>query len=424
VVLPVILLLIDWFQGRNLREKNLWIEKVPYVGLSTVFGIVALFGKAGNAESWSLTETILIGSKSAIFYLTKLFVPTNLSPLYPYTDEVAWMSVDLLVPVIIVLGVMGIAIWVAVETLYHSVSSNAESSPQETPWYGVSTVHAAVFAWSWYILLLLPTFTNFRKGQDIELDLYFASDRYAYLPSIGILLLTALILYKFIHQKQQYLPFLLIFPLGILSLQQSQIWHDDNTFFTYVTDTYPNAHISHINVGILQMKEDPDGAIAEYEKAIAIRPSGRAYYNMGLAYIEKGQRQNALGAFIKAVEINPMHARASVNLGALLHEQGKYEDAHTAFENAIDADPYFILAYTNLSALLEEEGKLDEAKDILEQALQLNPQSIDALVGLANVAIMQYRTNDALQLLKRAIDIDNTDPRYPSLLQHLQALQE
>ena len=41
VVLPVILLLIDYFQGRKLTIK-LFVEKIPLFGLSIVFGILAI----------------------------------------------------------------------------------------------------------------------------------------------------------------------------------------------------------------------------------------------------------------------------------------------------------------------------------------------------------------------------------------------
>src|SRR3990167_4725209 len=100
IILPVILLLIEWLQGRSLREKTLWIEKIPYIFLSVLFGIAALGGKQGN--SGLLFEKILIGCKATVFYITKLFWPTGLSVLYPYTENISITNADLFISFTIV----------------------------------------------------------------------------------------------------------------------------------------------------------------------------------------------------------------------------------------------------------------------------------------------------------------------------------
>ena len=48
VTLPVLMLLVDWFQGRKLLDVKLVLEKAPFVVFSLVFGLVALESQRGN----------------------------------------------------------------------------------------------------------------------------------------------------------------------------------------------------------------------------------------------------------------------------------------------------------------------------------------------------------------------------------------
>ncbi|OGJ54143.1 hypothetical protein A3D11_03270 [Candidatus Peribacteria bacterium RIFCSPHIGHO2_02_FULL_49_16] len=416
IMLPVILLLIEWLFFTTPPVWRRWLRSRmvilwPYFLLSVMFGVVALFGKTKNVAESSLTENILLAGKSTIFYLQTLFWPTNLSPLYPYTDEVSFAAADVLVPFVIVTAITVVSIFFFL-FLTHL------------------TYKLFAFSWLFYLLTLTPSFTNFRKGDDIELDLYFASDRYAYIPSIGIIFVLGLLSYSIIRKvniKMKYAPVFfagIILPLSVAAHQQSRIWHDTETFFTYVLSAYPNTHIAHINVGILKMKDDPDGAIEEYEKAIAIRQSGRAYYNLGLAYLRKGKKDDAFDAFTTAVEINPLHARAYLNLGVLLVQEGKRKEGMHTIRKAIEAQPNFSLAHENLGVLYEEEGKFNEAKNSYEKALQYDPESVDALIGLANVYINTSQLDKALLILKHAIEIDHADMRYQGMLERIQRMKQ
>jgi superkiller protein 3 len=62
-----------------------------------------------------------------------------------------------------------------------------------------------------------------------------------------------------------------------------------------------------------------DDAIAQYRKAVEINPNyADAYSNLGLALFQKGESNNALDAFQRALEINPAQdnlARAEQQAG-------------------------------------------------------------------------------------------------------------
>ena len=72
------------------------------------------------------------------------------------------------------------------------------------------------------------------------------------------------------------------------------------------------------------MKNDPDGAIAEYRKAIALdRRYAAAIYNLGHALYRKKDLNGAIAAFRRVIEIDPKHFGAHYNLGNVLLEQAR-----------------------------------------------------------------------------------------------------
>lgn len=409
--LPFILLLIDWWQGRRMDRRTI-LEKTPYVLLSVVFGIIAVFGKTRNVASTSLLESLLLGTKSTVFYLQKLLLPFHLSVLYPYTDSISFGNLDLLFPFLLTIGLLTLA-WIA-----------RRNFPLLT------------FTLAWYFLLLLPSFTAFRKGDDVELDLYFASDRYAYLPSIGILFLVtslgaALCARARTHEKETQRQKIAIglvttgvVSLGFLSFHQSQMWKNTETLFQNVIRSYPNSHIAHNNLGLFQQGHgDLVGAMDHYQKAIAIRPTGRTYYNLGLAYIAQGEREKAMEANRKAIEINPHHARAHLNLGGLLLENGKITEAIQELDRALAINPDLSLAHFNRGIAYERLGKLPIAEEAYTTALEKDPNDIETLVSLAGLFVRKRQLDDALVLLKHAIALQPHHPRYESLLLEIARLQ-
>lgn len=86
LVLPLSLLLIDWFIGHNLKSSDLWIEKLPFFILSAGFALLTLDlqGPRSEAVSYTAVQRLLFGCYSLFEYLTKSLFPINLNYLYPF----------------------------------------------------------------------------------------------------------------------------------------------------------------------------------------------------------------------------------------------------------------------------------------------------------------------------------------------------
>jgi superkiller protein 3 len=78
-----------------------------------------------------------------------------------------------------------------------------------------------------------------------------------------------------------------------------------------------------------------DEAIAEYQKAIDIKPDyARGYYNIGSAYREKKKIDEAIASFQKALEINPKYAEAHYALAVIYYEKSEFKSAIEHFDQA------------------------------------------------------------------------------------------
>jgi hypothetical protein len=96
VLLPLCLLLMDHVYSRNIRDKMVWLEKIPFFMLSVLFGMVSIQAQNidGGASFYSVYQRIPLFFYTISEYFTKCIIPVNLSYLYPFpfqrTQSVPW----------------------------------------------------------------------------------------------------------------------------------------------------------------------------------------------------------------------------------------------------------------------------------------------------------------------------------------------
>lgn len=99
----------------------------------------------------------------------------------------------------------------------------------------------------------------------------------------------------------------------------------------------------HVTQGLAHAwREDVDGAIAQFDAAIAAAPrSGAAYLNRGLARARKGETDRALADLDRAVRLTPNSARAYYNRSVLLRRLGDADRANADAARALALDPRY-----------------------------------------------------------------------------------
>ena len=76
--------------------------------------------------------------------------------------------------------------------------------------------------------------------------------------------------------------------------------------------------------------------------SILLNPKyAKAYYNRGVLYSQKGEKELALNDYNhnQAIKLNPQLAEAYVNRGTLYQEKGEYELALKDYNQAIKLNP-------------------------------------------------------------------------------------
>ncbi len=437
IMLPLSLLLIDWFQKRTI-DRSLIIDKLPYFILSIVFGIVALFGKQEVLESTGLMAKILMAAKSTVFYLQKLIIPTDLTVMYPYNDPVLMTSMDFAVPALLICGLIALIIYLSFR------------------W------RPGAFGLAFFMVNLIPSFTNFAKGGEV----YVASDRYAYIPSIGIFLIVGLALQWLITRAADkrsldrnigigaIAALGVIVTFGFAAHAQTAIWQDSETLFSDVSQKQPSAIAAHVNLGILARESGQlDKALEHIRAAAAIRKRIEVYTNfaniyklqgridlatkefeqamvafptkpephvgLGIIYQEQGKNDAAIAEYKRAIELEPDYTVAYNNLGSLYEHLNHLPEAQAELKKALTVNPYFTEGHYSLGIIYERQKKISEAASSYQQALALNPMHTEAALRLSALYLQAGRNGEALALLKNILGYDPENEQAKAIIQEM-----
>jgi tetratricopeptide (TPR) repeat protein len=156
----------------------------------------------------------------------------------------------------------------------------------------------------------------------------------------------------------------------------------------------------------LQSKGQLDEAVACFKRAIAIDPKyATAHYNLGNAMMAKGQLDEAIACYKRANACDPKLAQAHSNLGLSLQSKGQLDEAVACFKRAIACDPKDATAHYNLGGALHDKGQLDEAIACYERAIAYDPKHAEAHNNLGLALQAKGKLDEAIACFKRAIQI-------------------
>jgi eukaryotic-like serine/threonine-protein kinase len=135
-------------------------------------------------------------------------------------------------------------------------------------------------------------------------------------------------------------------------------------------DKYPKEKRAYLTLANTYSYDDPDQAIEELNKALAIDPGyADAYNSLGLYYRYQGDFEKALEVFKKYASVSPDQANPIDNLANLYFRQGRVDEAVAKFKEALGVRPGFVwstMALFYISALREDYS---EALRLLDQLI-------------------------------------------------------
>jgi tetratricopeptide (TPR) repeat protein len=161
--------------------------------------------------------------------------------------------------------------------------------------------------------------------------------------------------------------------------------------------------------GTLQRKGQTDEAIVSYKKAVAANDEFiTAHVLLGHALFGKGRLDEALAQYRKVLELRPGNGNDFGCVANVLNQQGHLAEAATYYEAALKVDPGNPVALNNYSRLLAsspDKAVRDGAKAV-ELARRLNQrtqgQNPSAIATLATAYAACGKFTDALHSIEQA----------------------
>lgn len=374
--LPLILLLIDYVQGRRDWVKAL-IEKVPF--FLYVFFIASLTVKE-NHDIFFLKGGVVAAALTFMwsfsFYIVKFLWPLDLSPLYQIPEPISLSNIHFVGAIAVLLGSLCFLI------------VNLRNR--------LIVFSSLFFVFSVFFLLRV------NPEQLIVVDL--VADRYIYLPSLGFCLLLGYFADRLLNYFRKHnvalmnvtmgILFMIGIGLGVKSFQQCFIWKDSLTMWGHVIKQAPNMTFAYISRGTYYDEHSQyDLALKDYSQAIVLLPGYvKTYIRRGILYGRMGKYDLALHDFNWVIDRRSDDWNAYSNRGNVYKLKKQYPLAIADYDKAISLNPASEISFENRGACYVELGAWDKAIENFNQSLSINGRSVNSYIfrGLVYSKSRQY----------------------------------
>jgi tetratricopeptide (TPR) repeat protein len=437
VTLPVVLLLVDIWP---LRRKPTIIDKLPLAAAAIAIVAVTFFGQRGAiAESLPLGIRLSNALVSYAAYLGKLFVPVNLSIIYPYAYRIeTWKIAGA------ALLLAGISAAVLLLKRPHLIAG-----------------------WFWYVITLIPVIGIVQAGPQSM------ADRFTYIPSIGIIVALVWTI------PIAALGIAAVVAFAALSIYYGHFWRDSTTLFTHAVAVTKENSLAHVKLGdaylaagknaeaneqyanaidvshgaaiplaaagaALANQKQYEAAIDALKRSIAVDPNiGAAHENYGASLMATGRAAEAIPEFEAALRLDQGARRAEImqglgdakrltghvdegiadlrtsldikpsaaawaDLGSAYSSKDDAASADEAFKQSIRLDPNLYEPRMSYAALLSRIGRNDDAAAEIREAMRIDPKAIEPRVYLAIINAAMGKNAEAGVL---AADAEQMDPK-------------
>lgn len=358
-------------------SKRAALSAIPFVLLSILFVLIGLLGKAHIMQISHPGEILLLIPRSIFFLLGKFLLPKGLSPLYEVTDLVALSNPTIFIPLFVFLCFICF--------LCFFCFLRKKSLP-------------LLLTLTLTFVLLTPAFLTFRKAGTI----FLTTDRYLYLPELGLLLLIALLLKniggRFTVPKPAIAGvggFLLAF-LTVLSMKQTSLWNSPEALFAHALEANPRSVAARTALAQVTLSAGkPEQAFSILKEGLKLGDDPRLHLMAGNVYASTGQITDALAQFEKVTLLEPGNVDAWFSIGSIKEQTGKEDEALGDYFTAVSLDPSDVPARNGIGRILLKRNDIEGAEQQFRTALEWNPNSVDAHRGLAPVLAKTGRVDEA-----------------------------
>ncbi len=255
------------------------------------------------------------------------------------------------------------------------------------------------FLLAWILISLLPILNIF-PGYLIMFE------KYLFFGSIASCFIVAILLdkIKFIKIKKIALLWLILIPILIIFITLTFIrnfdWKTDVSLWQATARQSPNNAMVWYQLGsAYQQQQQYENAIRAYQKAISLNDSMYfVHTNLGISYYLINDPQNATAQLEIAINQFQKAKEAYLYLAKIYLDYQDFGKAIKYLSDILDLEPEFSEAkdqlletYNSLGNLLSKTGQYQPAREAYQKALDIDPNYQPALINLDQIS--KYTNN-------------------------------
>jgi hypothetical protein len=289
VTLPVLLCAFDYV-GNKKFERRLLVEKIPFFICSLIFGIIAIKSQGGAEnkalevfanEHYHVWDRFLTVCYGFVYYIFQLFVPINLCAVHNFPAKT-----NGLLPFYYYFSPF--ALLLIGYYLYRNKTDK---------WM--------VFGFLFYVITLAVV------AQLVPVGTNIVSERYSYIPYIGLLLVIGMFLKKYMARTPVKIGVTLLLAVCmLLTFQRNKVWKNSISFWNDVIEKYPKMSFAYNTRGTaFYENKNYEAALRDFDKAIQLCP-GKLKEDLSTAYVNRGNTlyyltkiEQACSDWKKAIEL-------------------------------------------------------------------------------------------------------------------------
>jgi tetratricopeptide (TPR) repeat protein len=414
VVLPFVLLLLDWFMYFKINRRVL-INKIPHFLLAAVFVVIAFVAREHvvitHRSYYDFPANILIGCHGLLFYVAKTAVPIRLSAVHPlpWSNGQTLPLIFQIAPVV----VLGLTVLIA---------------------FSRRCTRRIIFGSLFYLITVIIVLGFVPLAGDV-----LGAERFTYLASVGLMYLVGEGIY-WVYQKLrkrskvlknvQLIIFLgLLCVLSFLTWQRCKVWKNSFTLWDDVIKKYPNVARAYLHRGnYYYWKDDYRAAIEDFSQALKLNHNAlfMVYFNRAGAYRAIGQFDKAIADYTMVIDLAPYGewdvAQAFTRRGNLYFVKGEHLKAVEDYGHAVEINPHSLEAYFNRGVTYFVLNEYEKAIADYTHALSIDPNNVRAYKNRARSYLLakdyEKAWEDVKQLERLGSEVD------ADLLEELRAKQD
>jgi tetratricopeptide (TPR) repeat protein len=357
VTLPCALVLLDIWPLRRVSGEGwtrLMVEKLPLFAIVVGFSALTFYTQFAKGvrslDKLPLSLRAMNAIVSYVDYLGQFLWPVKLAVFYPHPAD----RLPLVQVLLCAAALAGITLWVA---------RRANTQPY------------LIVGWLWYLGTMFPVSGIAQVGGHAR------TDRFTYIPMIGIAMLLAWGVNDWVEGKRERRQIASwtwgawMALLVLVTWVQQGYWQNTLVLFQHAIDVTERNFLSHQVVGneLVTRGQFAEG-LAEFEKSLAVRADfDQAMYGKAFALHNLQRKEEAVEAYAQAMDLGMQGYGGRCNYALALMDLNRHREAREQFELALQEYPDSLEALTGLGMVALAEGNGAEGVKWLREALEKNP---------------------------------------------------